>query len=59
MITVCKEAHDFIFIQFRWNVNSFIHHLILNFTSFVCNHSRLGIAQTKFVSALGLTVYFF
>ena len=28
MITVCKEAHDFIFIQFRWNVNSFIHHLI-------------------------------
>ena len=28
MITVGKEAHDFIFIQFRWNVNSFIHHLI-------------------------------
>ncbi|CUO71349.1 hypothetical protein HMPREF1078_00794 [Parabacteroides merdae CL09T00C40] len=29
MITVCKIAYDFIFVQFRWNVNLFIHYYFL------------------------------
>ena len=38
----------------------FVHSsFILNFTSFVYNHSRLGIVKMNFASALGLTAYFF